>query len=121
MKSNNTIKDAKIINENGRLYVDLTVISDDEHSIREINIPRIALPIFNTSHIGLVHDSYERCYTIDFGMGELPVMENKDGVSYTVKIIKEKRKEMTISEIEKKLGYKIKIVSESDTSIADLL
>ena len=37
------------------------------------------------------------------------------------KLIKEKRKEMTVSEIEKKLGYKIKIVGESDTSILDLL
>lgn len=48
---------------------------------------------------------------IDLGFGELP-LEGDPG--YTIKTIREKVHDVTIEEIEKKLGYKIRIVKEKE-------
>lgn len=47
--------------------------------------------------------------TINLGFGDLPLCKNKTGYEF---ICKHKVREMTLSEIEKKLGYKIKIVED---------
>ena len=109
----NTIKNAKLIKEDGQLYLDLTMTVEDEHSIKEVYIPKVKLGIGNYGFEITTTSPYELKpeYYIDFVGNKFECME-VDHVAYTVKVIKEKAKEMTISEIEKKLGYKIKIVGE---------
>lgn len=92
---------------------------EDKHSIREIDIPKINLHVrpdrvvLRTSTI-----PYSERTTgayIDLGFGELPLgYANVKGntVLYTEKILEEKYTEMTMDEIEEKLGYKVKIVNK---------
>ena len=47
---------------------------------------------------------------IDFGLGDLRCVDDK----ITYENIYKKEREMTISDIERKLGYKIKLVSEKE-------
>lgn len=51
---------------------------------------------------------------VDLGLHEnMEVYPNKNGDYFTLTVVKEKTHEMTMEEIEKKLGYKVKIVSKS--------
>lgn len=47
----------------------------------------------------------------NIGFGDRELI-SKDGVYYTVKLLKTKTKEMTLDEIEKKLGHKVKIINK---------
>ena len=92
---------------------------EDQHSIREVDIPKIRLNLNKeVVSIKTMHDPFgcHRVAHIDLGFGELPLDwdVNKDGQSYlfTEKILEEKYTEMTMDEIEKKLGYKVKIVNK---------
>jgi hypothetical protein len=91
---------------------------EDERSIKELDIPKIGLPVaqkgfcIRTEYSSL--DLRDLMY-IDFGFGELRVLPTKDNgkeVLFTERVIEEKTKEMTLEEIEKKLGHKVKIVSK---------
>lgn len=92
---------------------------EDEQGIWEMTYPKIHLPILQSScpivnqEFGITGD----IVTIDLGFGELPLKSIyrawKGGEVFAErKLIKEKVHDMTIAEIEKKLGYKIKIVGE---------
>lgn len=91
---------------------------EDEHSIREVNVPKIRLLINpNQLYLRTEADLYSCGYRAwaNLGFGELPMeFETVDGnkVLYTETILEEKYAEMTLDEIEKKLGHKIKIVSK---------
>lgn len=91
---------------------------EDEHSIREAKFPKIRLNI-NESRLSVKTETSDydlRDYAwADIGFGMLPLdYEIVDGlkVAYTEKILEEKYTEMTLDEIEKKLGHKIKIVNK---------
>ena len=100
-------------------YLAATYTIEDNHAIREINIPKIRLGLDNKRvSISVEHDP-NACYRVAYanlGFGELPLDwdVNQDGQTYlyTEKILEEKYTEMTIEEIEKKLGHKIKIVNK---------
>ena len=90
---------------------------EDKHSIREFDIPKIRLNI-NPAKVSITVD-YDPCCNleqayVDLGFGNLPMefvdMDGKN-VRFVERIIEEKYTEMTIDEIEKKLGHKIKIVN----------
>lgn len=79
---------------------------------KEIIIPRIALP-FNTNFIVAGHNSITDAHTANFGFGETELLPNYKGDVIITKILKgPDPKELTIDEIEAKLGYPIKIVKE---------
>lgn len=100
-------------------YLAATYRVEDEHAIREIDIPKIRLGLdAKRVSIRSEHDPYA-CHRVSYanlGFGELPLdfAVNKDGHAYlyTEKILEEKYTEMTLDEIEKKLGHKIKIVNK---------
>lgn len=87
---------------------------EDNSSIRELNIPKIRLKI-NHGFVEIKHEDGS-CFTprINMGFGDLPLDHYRDqvGVYFTEKVLEEKVHEMTVDEIEKKLGYKVKIVSK---------
>lgn len=101
-------------------YLDLTYITETEHDIQEVHIPKIKLPLeyahidtepalFNNSAF-LVFPS-ERFEILPTDL-EMDDKRNIDKCFCIVRTIKRKAVEMTLNEIEKKLGYKIKIVND---------
>lgn len=109
------LKDVELIKEKDPLiegqinyYFSITYIRTDEFGKQEINYPRVYLPIFRkTFYTSSVHsDSF-----LDIGLGELPLKPGPDGKLFTLKQVEEYPQEMTLEEIESRLGHKIKIIS----------
>lgn len=121
------LKDIQLFEENGQYYLKLKYIIEDEHRVEELEIPKAILPfnknIFPTITNVAGRSSICGCWPDECTLrtigGNDGILELRKGttsmwsnVFYHVKTIKEKHKEMTLAEIEKKLGYKIKIVAE---------
>lgn len=89
---------------------------EDEHSIREIDIPRIMLGVKpNFVAIRQDGDPWIRSEAdIGFGYCLLGSVDFGNGINtnFIEHVLKEKTHEMTLDEIEKKLGYKVKIVNK---------
>ena len=107
-------------------YLKAKYETEDEHRVTEHIIPHIVLPV--TDSFEAVADTLSAWvkgnFTCNIGFGELQLREayvyipsDSNPVSkacYVSRVIEEKTKEMTIEEIEKKLGYKIKIVGDKN-------
>ena len=91
----------------------LTYTIDGPNTVQELHIPKVIIPN-NPSFINLVGErGYLGIdYTVDLDWKHLGVADNGTGVAFTITTIKEKTKEMTLEEIEKKLGHRVKIVSK---------
>ena len=104
-------------NGTGGYFLSAKYMVEDKHSVRELHIPRIQLPI-SPSRVIIdtnIGDGAMLEHHIDMGFGRLPLQETYRGgrhVLYTEKILEEKCTEMTLDEIENALGYKVKIVNK---------
>ena len=126
---NSCLKDLKLYKEDDRYYLYAEYEKEDDDKITRTIIPKIELPVMHYPYI----ENYEglcgiKC-DIDLGFGSLTAL--RGDVSYPrngkmcdvtnvfyvnyVKKIKTKTKKMTLSEIEKKLGHKIELVSEDQS------
>lgn len=93
----------------GMYYLAAKYRVEEEHRIKECIFPKIILPV-DEYHAPLIHlSTCDDGRSIDIGFGDLPVP-----VPPIEKVIEEKVQELTIEEIEKKLGYKVKIVAKED-------
>lgn len=111
------IKTLKTYKDDDQYYMTLVFEWDNGNQVQEYTIPKILL---DTSCISVVN-RFERDsnypseeYFIKFGgywSEGLPVFP-KDGAIFTKKVVKQHVKEMTLEEIEKELGRKIKIISK---------
>lgn len=114
--SNCKLTDIQFFEENGQYFFRLKYRYEDDRSVSEIMIPKLCIPIAIDRLIISKEKLWsDYTYTADIGFGHCymcAVMVNGESTVYAEKIIKEKTKEMTVSEIEKQLGYKIKIISE---------
>lgn len=90
-------------------YLSAVYTSDEQDGLYEIRIPRIELPVrFGMPDIIIsMACGCEVERTIDLGFGELTMPK-----PFIKKLIKSKVREMTMADIEKELGCKVKIVSE---------
>lgn len=120
------LKDVKLYKEDNTYFLDVTYLEDTDLYVKEVNIPKVLLPINNTFSLDISYEgeigSPRITEKVELNLPfdiKLPVY--KEGASefsclyghyFTEKIIKEKTKEMTLSEIEKKLGHKVKLISE---------
>lgn len=119
------MKDTKLVNaklkkdERG-YYLRLKYIQETDSAISEIIIPKYRLNIWDDELI-INHIPYHNLLVeieANIGFGSWPlekgVTEHSDGkeVCYSVKELEKKVYKMTVADIEKKLGYKIEIVSE---------
>lgn len=122
------LKDFKVYKEEfGSLCLALTYEYEAKDGIHEFHIPKLALrisdkdiPSIETSHY-MRHD--DEVYA-DVGFHKYRLFKtefdvpDKFGESHTINgcvadcLVKEIPKEITLEEIEKRLGYKVKIVSE---------
>lgn len=95
-------------NENGCYYLDVVLLGKTKDRTEEVRL-KLELPIFlNQVHIesGSNYLGLDQTLYADLGFGNLRIKDDK----YFIKKIKQT---MTLSEIEKELGYKINLVSEN--------
>lgn len=99
--------------------------TEDEHRVTEHIIPHIVLPVNNSFEVcanNLSTLAWARDITCNIGFGELQLREADVYIPgddepftkacYVSRVIKETPQEMTIEEIEKIFGFKIKIVGD---------
>lgn len=94
-------------------YLSAVYHDENDAGIYEITIPHIHLPL-NEGLMIIQYNKYLQYEPdkVDLGFGELPMLPDENGHMYYQKLIKEKVHDLTLSEIEKKLGYKVRIVGE---------
>lgn len=111
------LMDVKINKSDSRYFLRLTYKYRDKYdNIHERVIDNIPLPLYNHLDNIIIKESQvssSSLYlcthkTIDVGFGEQDV---RPDFAYIDRIVEYATKEMTIEEIEEKLGYKVKIVS----------
>jgi hypothetical protein len=110
-----TLTDIKL-NEDKTLA--LTYRVETPETITQLCLPSVLLPLVNdfTIYGECFCPDYAPVYYTDVGFGKTLLNANSEGDIYTAKIIETKTKEMTLEEIEKKLGHKIKLVTKKGTT-----
>ena len=109
--------DLKLYKENDLYYLDITFQIESDNCIEEVRIPKAGLPAGVLTYDGSVNirtNNVGSSY-VDIGFGELYMHESSDGHRLTRTVLEHKTKEMTLSEIEKKLGHKVKIIAEENS------
>lgn len=111
------LMDVKLIKEGDNYFLNLTYQHEDDKAVYETVIYKAHLPInthgFNYCEFDFgIHAKKERA--IDIGFGELRLLMDEKGRMLITEVVEEKTKEMTIEEIEKALGHKVKIVGEKE-------
>lgn len=118
------LKSVKLIEEKlphkcRRFYLEVTYTYSDKYmNEHEVIFHKVELPICEnflptvSSNFFEVRKVATISETIDLGFGDLPLQCNSDNIFATDHITKWYCKEMTIEEIESKLGHKIKIIGE---------
>lgn len=114
--ANVELKDVKLIKNCYGYCLDVTYHIEDAAKIRELHIPYLQLPLsLDRVKIRNEQGMYHNRYIAECGLSEVKMFGTvaaNIGECFTIKTIKEKTKEMTLEEIEKKLGHKVKIVNK---------
>lgn len=99
---------------------------ENEFEKKEIIIPKIILPFYMSGpkfedhwfgREGGIRPFAEHYVDLGFGMLKMGCGTGHpgcDNICYSEKVLEEKAQTMTLSEIEKKLGYKINLVAEKE-------
>lgn len=110
--------------ENGRIFLCLSYLYDDEKGTHEFLMPKIDLGLSSTRFFLHRNEEFNRGFYVgDYLLNDnlckflllpkyIPVDGVNRAVSYIDKIIKPAVHEMTLEEIEKELGYSVKIVNK---------
>lgn len=102
------------LNKDPYYSLDIKYEMETSGEIKEFHLPNVRLPLKNdyfwigTNHTG----RYLIDCDVDVGFGTTKLNPDDKGKFYYERVIKTKTKEMTLEEIEKKLGHKVKIVSD---------
>lgn len=117
------LKHIEIFYEDNIPYMKAVYELEDEGGIYEITLNKIEIPL-SAYHLP---DVITKCMDSSFcstiinkptiiipALDRLRLFADSDGVYVTKKLIKSKVHEMTLEEIEKKLGYSVKIVSKGE-------
>lgn len=103
------------LNEDQHYYsLDIKYEMETSSEIREFHLPKVRLPLKNdyfwvgTNYTG----RYLLDCEVDVGFGTTKLNPDDKDKFYYERVIKTKTKEMTLEEIEKKLGHKVKIVNK---------
>lgn len=84
---------------------------ETEKSIREIYIPKARLNV-NCHDLVVDLNTFTNNYRCNLIPGGLELYADAEGHAYYDTVIKEKTYDMTLEEIEKKLGYKVRIITK---------
>lgn len=108
------LKDLQLKHDSCGFYLTATYMIEDANSVRKLEIPKIRLKV-NPGCVRLSVDTEpfcDRIADIGFGWCELYHTGTREHIYFTETVIEEKVHEMTMDEIEKKLGHKVKIVNK---------
>lgn len=98
------LQNLELIHEDGQYFLDATYIFEDSRSVREVTVKRILLPV-DPNNVSIDRSLYGRdLIDIGYGMNTF--------AAYFETILEEKVQEVTMEDIEKKFGCKVKIVRE---------
>ena len=118
MDTKYTIKELNVFKEDGYWYMSAVVETETFSKVEKVSIPKILLTSENTQ-MGIFEEGglFYPIRRVDLGFGPLTLeriydLKSRANVDFIVEVIKEKTHELTLEEIEKKLGYKVKIVSK---------
>lgn len=119
-----TLDDVEFYKEDNEWYMNLKYIIENDNEVASWCIPKVAIglkvdaiPTITTAHL----DGYNKECLLTVGHKSFSVyrgdihdlkLGSYRNILYLKRIVKEKTHKMTVAEIEKKLGYKIEIVSE---------
>lgn len=117
------LKECRLFEDCGHYYLYLRYIIEDDKEVAEYIIPKVDIRFNKYQAPTSVHfysnNPFDRCHIhkLELGCEQFTLHEGEghDGANHvymTKKVIETKTKKMTVAEIEKKLGYKIEIVSE---------
>lgn len=84
---------------------------ENDTCVKEIYIPKARLKI-NFHQVGVDLDTFKNNYMCNLGFGNLELYADDDGHVYYEIIKEEKIHDMTLEEIEKRLGYKVRIITK---------
>ena len=110
----NQISNEKIelYEEDGRYFLRCDFDYEDRYAYYKGHIERIVFD-FRLYSIKEEDEGWSRKISVDLGIGkDLTVLPDADGNYFTITVVKEKTYEMTMEEIEKKLGHKVKIITK---------
>ena len=113
------LTNVELVEEDGQFYLHVTYTLEDDSRIEELDIPRVVIPFNRYDYPDTGCDSHgfwvnHYLYNSGEKLRLKSVDRDDEHNIYTIKLIKNKTHKMTVSEIEKKLGYKIEIVSEKE-------
>jgi len=109
------LTDLQLYQENNKYYLSAKFFYEDKQGYYEASIPKIDLHISPDCEVNISsgYDCFNVPYKIvdvDLGFGLLYAKPfNEKGDFFTLTRLEEKVHEMTLDEIEKALGYKIKL------------
>ena len=115
MMSDLKLKDLQLYKENDKYYLSAIFDKEDEAGFYEVSVPKILFPIapncsMNVDTFTTIFGVLYETVAVDFGIVRLYAEPFDNARSfYTQKLISEKVHEMTLEEIERELGYKIKL------------
>ena len=109
------IDELKVVRKDGGYCLEVTLLGEtDTHFVKSIATLKLPMDIKHSSLTSGCRDSLsflqkeQPTMMMNLGFGYLEVEDGK----FDLEIVGDKGKDMTLSEIEEKLGYKIKLVSE---------
>ena len=110
------LNDLQLYKENNKYYLSAIFDYEDKKGFYELSVPKIEFPVSQHCEVNLVsgHDELNvpyRIVDVDLGFGSLLYAKsfNSEGDFFKLTCLEEKVHEMTLDEIEKALGYKIKL------------
>lgn len=123
--SNVVLRKAEIVSSKlceGTLVLSLTFIVEDEDRVYEVTIPELDTGIRKDRLIIDELVDLARQEMLPLLYRQFPELISKNGQRFNLigsppvlkKVLKEKEHVMTVAEIEEKLGYKIKIISDKE-------
>lgn len=114
------LKSLELFQENGKFYLKFIYEYEDMNGVYELTLPKVELPI-DVKNIPKIEEDCDlssvmiRKNYIVFGKNNvLWLQPDKKQHVYYLKLLEDKRVELTMEEIEKRLGYKIKIVNDKE-------
>ena len=115
-KTKNTdvaLRHVSLKHDDAGYFLSLVYRLEDDKSVELIKLPRVRLPLkMNDIKLRTDSDGFMSVMEADVGFGYTRLYPDKQHACYTIETVTTKTKEMTLEEIEKKLGHKVKIVSD---------
>lgn len=113
------LESVEVFHEDGdfinRYFMKVLVIYENERGTYRRTFPKVEMKFSETSFgIELYNNGKETITNVDFGFGPLRAYPVDDFPPFFEELVEEKVHDLTIEEIQKKLGYKIRIVSNKE-------